>query len=143
MAMRVRMFKARQKFAAAHMTLYPDGTAERLHGHNYTLEAIFHSDQKHLTAGILVPFDVVKNSLQRLCDRWHEMVLLPQHSKFLAVKESPTQVEVTLSSPKVSSKFYSFPREDVLLLDCDNISCENMALLALRTFLYATHAQPL
>ena len=142
MVMRVRMFKARQRFAAAHMTLYPDGTAERLHGHNYTIEAVFHSDVGSLSHGVLVPFDVVKLSLQQLCESWHERVLLPKRSPFVTVVETEDQVEATLSTDKIKRKFYSFPKEDVVLLDCDNVSCENMSLLALNTFLYAFSPSP-
>eukprot|EP01061_Rhynchopus_euleeides_P009794 TRINITY_DN19096_c0_g1_i1.p1 TRINITY_DN19096_c0_g1~~TRINITY_DN19096_c0_g1_i1.p1 ORF type:complete len:175 (+),score=66.40 TRINITY_DN19096_c0_g1_i1:143-667(+) len=135
MSMRVRMFKARQRFAAAHMTLYPDGSCERLHGHNYTIEATFHSDVKHLQHGVLVPFDVVKTSLQQLCDTWHEHVLMPSKSPYITVNETEEQVEITLSTDKIPRKFYSFPREDVVLMDCDNISCENMSIVALNTFM--------
>ncbi len=38
------------------------------------------------------------------------------------------QVEVQLKTPR-HAKFYSFPAEDVALLNCDNISSENLARL--------------
>ena len=33
----IRIRKEALKFAASHMTVFPDGTKEALHGHNYFL----------------------------------------------------------------------------------------------------------
>jgi hypothetical protein len=37
---RIYIRKEALKFSAAHMTVFPDGTKERLHGHNYRTEVI-------------------------------------------------------------------------------------------------------
>eukprot|EP00755_Sulcionema_specki_P015948 Sspe_Gene.60768::Locus_33544_Transcript_6_6_Confidence_0.500_Length_4303::g.60768::m.60768/K01737/queD, ptpS, PTS; 6-pyruvoyltetrahydropterin/6-carboxytetrahydropterin synthase len=127
--LRVRFHKQKHKFAAAHFTIYPDGKAERLHGHNYTVEATLHAKTNALEGGISVPFHIVKDVIQQLCDRWHERVLIPQRNRYLEVVEEGEQWQLTLATP-FAKKFYSLPKEDVVLLNCDNISCENLALLA-------------
>ena len=37
MTHRIRIARAEHKFSCAHMTVFADGTKERLHGHNYTI----------------------------------------------------------------------------------------------------------
>ncbi|KAJ9469281.1 putative 6-carboxy-5 [Diplonema papillatum] len=132
--LRVRIFKQNHRFAAAHFTLYPDGAAERLHGHNYSLEATFDSTSASLDGGILAPFQVVKDSLRLVCEAWHERVLLPGLSKFVSITEAGDNYEVRLRTPLVN-KFYSLPKEDVVILDIDNVSSENMAVLSLGEYL--------
>eukprot|EP01063_Lacrimia_lanifica_P034307 TRINITY_DN6312_c0_g9_i1.p4 TRINITY_DN6312_c0_g9~~TRINITY_DN6312_c0_g9_i1.p4 ORF type:complete len:172 (+),score=73.05 TRINITY_DN6312_c0_g9_i1:59-574(+) len=129
--MRVRIFKQHQRFSSAHFTMYTDGTSERMHGHNYTMEASFHSTSEHLNTGILVPFDVLKTTLKKMCDRLHERVLMPSKSPYLTVAENGDNYEFTLNMEKMPRKFYSIPKEDVVLLPCDNVSCENMAYTTL------------
>jgi hypothetical protein len=37
---RVLVAREQYKFSCAHMTVFPDGTKERLHGHNYQRSAV-------------------------------------------------------------------------------------------------------
>ena len=126
MSLRLRLFKQRQRFAAAHFTIY-DNNIERLHGHNYTVEATFHSDVQDLQGGLIVPFDIPKEALIKVCDSMHERVLLPSQSEHVDIKENGEQLEVNISLGLIK-KFYSFPSEDVILVPCNNISTENMAV---------------
>ena len=126
MSFRVTFSKDRQKFSAAHFTLFSDGSVERLHGHNYQL--VVSLEGKQLKEGLLFPFHEVKPTIQALCDQWDEMVLLPSHSAYLTIKENGEQLEVHLHT-LVEKKFYSFPKSDVVCLPIDNVSCENLAHL--------------
>ena len=128
MSYRVSFFKDRQKFSAAHFTLFDDGEVERLHGHNYTVNVVFEGSQ--LDRGLLFPFHQVKPVIKHLCDTWDEYVLIPNASDWVDVDEHESQVEVRLKTPKVR-KLYSFPVEDVRILPCDNVSCENLTRLFL------------
>eukprot|EP01064_Diplonema_japonicum_P008796 TRINITY_DN16233_c0_g1_i2.p1 TRINITY_DN16233_c0_g1~~TRINITY_DN16233_c0_g1_i2.p1 ORF type:complete len:182 (+),score=40.32 TRINITY_DN16233_c0_g1_i2:30-548(+) len=134
MSLRIRLFKQRQRFAAAHFTIYPDGKAERLHGHNYTAEVVLHAKRENLDEGLLVPFQVVKDTIQCICEAWNERVLIPTKSRFLKIRETDTQYELALETPLLM-KHYSLPKEDVVLLSCDNISSENMAVMTLEKFM--------
>ena len=128
MSWRISFFKDRQKFSAAHFTLFPDGTAERLHGHNYAVEVSLEGER--LAGGLLVPFHDVKEIVTALAAEWDERVLLPAAAPDVSIEVGEEQVEVRLVTPRCR-KFYSFPREDVVLLECDNVSSENLARLFL------------
>ena len=42
---RIVIAREQYKFSCAHMTVFPDGTKERLHGHNYTIAVALEVDQ--------------------------------------------------------------------------------------------------
>lgn len=116
--------KDRQKFSAAHFTLFDDGSVERLHGHNYRVKVTFRAAVGD--NGLMFPFHQAKALIKALCDAWDERVIIPTAAPWITIdggKES--QVEVHLKTPLVA-KFYSFPREDSLLLPINNVSCENL-----------------
>ena len=121
----VSFFKERQKFSAAHFTLFSDGEVERLHGHNYTVAV--HISGDGLEDGLLFPFHKVKPHLNHLCDTLDERVLLPSQSPLVQLTEVGDNIQVLVNTVKVD-KFYSFPAEDVAILENDNISCENLAV---------------
>lgn len=63
------MFKVgvKRKFSAAHSLREYDGNCERLHGHNWVVEAILKgNDTDHL--GMLVDFRMVKKGLDEILD---------------------------------------------------------------------------
>jgi len=128
MSYRVTFSKDRQKFSAAHFTIFEDGEVERLHGHNYYVVVTLSGEA--LSSGLVFPFHEVKPVISALCKTWDEYVLLPTRASWLAVETRGDQIEARLETPRVSKR-YSFPREDVILLDCDNISSENLARLFL------------
>ena len=134
MSYRVDFYKDKQKFSAAHFTLFNDGELERLHGHNYTVQVALRGSQ--LQRGLLFPFHDVKPLINRLCDAWDEYVLLPAESDWVRLTEKGGQIEVEVTTPK-HRKFYSFPHQDVVLLPCDNVSCENLAMLMTRRLVQA------
>ena len=125
-AFSVTFFKDRQKFSAAHFTIFADGGVERLHGHNYAVTVACHGTA--LEGGLLFPFHHVKPVVAELCDAWDERVLLPTEADWVTLAQRGGQCEVRLATP-LCSKFYSLPAEDVCLLPCNNISSENLALL--------------
>ena len=126
MDFRINFAKDRQKFSAGHFTLFPDGEVERLHGHNYRVSVSLVGPK--LERGLLFPFHRVKAAVQRLCDLWDKYVLLPGSSDWVTIHPVDAQYEVIVKTPSCH-KFYSFPREDVVVLDCNNISCENLTAL--------------
>ena len=126
MSYAVTFAKDRFKFSAAHFTLFPDGTAERLHGHNYRVRVTLRG--KRLKDGLLFPFHLVKPLIDQLCEAWDERVLLPAHSAWVRLSVSGAQRDVRVDTPLVSKR-YSFPEEDVVLLNCDNTSLEQLARL--------------
>jgi 6-pyruvoyltetrahydropterin/6-carboxytetrahydropterin synthase len=109
------------KFSAAHFLIFPDGTAERLHGHNYrvfvTLEAAL---SRH---GLVLDFKRVKPVIRALLDELDEHWLVPGERPDLSVQrrgDGTTEV-------RFAGRYYAAPDEDVLVLPLNNISAENLA----------------
>ena len=102
------------------MTVFPDGTKERLHGHNYTIAIAISVDRIDLPA--MLPFSPIKAALGELCAAWKEHVLIATKNPHLVLVRDDTELELLLCSER-----YVFPRGDVLLLPIDNISVEALA----------------
>lgn len=121
--MRHRIVIAREqyKFSCAHMTVFPDGTKERLHGHNYTLGIALDLDSVALAA--MVPFAPIKAALAEICAAWKERVLIAAHNPHLKIVRDDTELELVLCGDR-----YVFPRTDVLVLPIDNISVEALSV---------------
>jgi 6-pyruvoyltetrahydropterin/6-carboxytetrahydropterin synthase len=108
------------KFSAAHMTVFPDGTKERLHGHNFqvTLAVDLLGEDPDL-----LDFALLKQALQDQCDAWRERLLLPAQSERLeVVRQGDVELEFRLCG-----KRYVAPVEDILLLPVRNVVVESLA----------------
>lgn len=117
---RISIARSQYKVSCAHMTVFPDGTKERLHGHNYTFAVAIEVPSVDLAA--MVPFAGIKRLLEDLCNSWKEHVFLAARNPHLAILRDDTELELTLCG-----KRYVMPREDALLLPIDNISAEALA----------------
>src|SRR4051794_14892380 len=109
---RIAIARDQYKFSCAHMTVFPDGTQERLHGHNYTIAIALEVDRIELAA--MIPFSSIKAALAELCAEWKERVLIARRNPWLAIVRDDTELELTLCGER-----YVFPRGDVLLVPID------------------------
>jgi 6-pyruvoyltetrahydropterin/6-carboxytetrahydropterin synthase len=117
----LHLAKADFKFAAAHFTWFPDGTAERLHGHNYRV-SVRVSGARLAADGMLVEARCVKDALRRLCAALDERVLLPERSARVEIDEHGPGLSV-----RVAGRSYSLPAADVVRLAIPNITVEALA----------------
>jgi 6-pyruvoyltetrahydropterin/6-carboxytetrahydropterin synthase len=108
------------KFSCAHMTVFPDGSKERLHGHNYTIAVALEVPRIELAS--MIPFAPLKAALGELCRAWKEHVLLAAENPYFALIRDDSELEFTLCGER-----YVMPRRDALLLPIDNISVEALA----------------
>ena len=109
------------KFSAAHFLIFPDGTAERLHGHNYRVFAEI--DAALSRHGLVLDFKQVKPLIRRLVDELDEHWLVPGEHDVLRVARLPDgRVEVCFHD-----RVYAAPAEDVIVLPINNVSAENLA----------------
>jgi len=111
------------KFSAAHFTLFADGTAERLHGHNYRV-GVELSGAELDGAGLLADVGQVKAAVRAACARCDGRLLLPAASPRLAVRRAGVDWEVTCDG-----RAYRLPADEVLLLPLANTSIELLARL--------------
>lgn len=109
------------KFSAAHFLIFPDGSAERLHGHNYRVYVeIDAALDEH---GLVLDFKQVKPVVRELCDELDEHWLLPGEHHELRIDER----EDDIVEVHYRERFYAAPKADVIILPVNNTSAENFA----------------
>jgi 6-pyruvoyltetrahydropterin/6-carboxytetrahydropterin synthase len=117
------------KFSAAHFLIFPDGSAERLHGHNYR---VFVEIDAELTRfGLVIDFKTIKPVVREICDRLDEHWIVPGEHPVLRIgvrEEGITEV-------RYLDRYYAAPSEDVLVLPINNTSSENLATFVGRELL--------
>jgi 6-pyruvoyltetrahydropterin/6-carboxytetrahydropterin synthase len=119
--LQIDIARAEHKFSCAHMTVFPDGSKERLHGHNSQVSLTL--ELADLSFAAMVPFAPIKSELTAICARWKERVLLAERNPFLVwVRRDEHEVEFRLCGAR-----YVLPAEDILLLPIDNVSVEALA----------------
>lgn len=117
----IRIRKEALKFAASHMTVFPDGTKESLHGHQYqpTLTVVL----KDVRFEKMIPFSEFKLAMKKIAKLWDEKVFIASENPFYhELKHDSHSLEFTLCE-----KRYLLPSDEVIILKTDNITCENLA----------------
>lgn len=118
---RIEVARERYKFSCAHMTVFPDGRKERLHGHNYYVAAAV--DLEDIAFESMVDFALIKGALGALCDEWKEHLLIAERNPhYELVRRSGGELEFRLCG-----KRYVIPDDEVIGLPIDNISVEALA----------------
>ena len=116
------------RFSAAHFLIFPDGEAERLHGHNYR---VFVSVECELSEfGLVIDFNQIKPLVKTLVDELDEHWLVPgEHAELRCVHRSEQdgaqeggEYEITYRKRR-----YIAPAEEILVLPVNNLSVENLA----------------
>ncbi len=110
------------KFSAAHFTIFGEGEAEALHGHNYRVTVeMTGSEVDELE--FLVPMAAAKRDIRAECAALDEKVLLPAECPHLEL-EQRDPVTATLGQRR-----YEFPSPEVVLLPVANVTVEALARL--------------
>jgi 6-pyruvoyltetrahydropterin/6-carboxytetrahydropterin synthase len=109
------------KFSAAHFLIFPDGSAERLHGHNYRV--FVEVDAGLGEHGLVMDFKRVKPVVRELVDHLDEHWLLPGEHPVLRVDVRGDGV----TEVRYRDAYYAAPDGDVIVLPINNTSSENLA----------------
>ena len=105
------------------MTVFPDGTKERLHGHNFQVTVAL--DLHTIAFESFLDLGIVKRALRELCVEWNERLLLAERCPRLEiVRRDADEVEVRLCGRR-----YVAPAEDVVFLPVENVIVEGLAVL--------------
>ncbi len=109
------------KFSCAHFLIFPDGSKERLHGHNYQVTAEI---EGALTKdGLVIDFLDAKPVVRELCDSLDEHWLVPSEHPELTLEElDDGHSRVTYRDSR-----YVVPSNEILVLPINNTSVENLA----------------
>lgn len=106
------------KFSACHFIAGHEKCG-RLHGHTYIISVKLHGETgEH---GMIMDFVTLKKALRALAEDLDHRVLIPSNSKRIHISVGE---EVFV---KVCNKRYVFPLEDVVLLDTEESSAEELA----------------
>jgi 6-pyruvoyltetrahydropterin/6-carboxytetrahydropterin synthase len=109
------------KFSSAHFLIFPDGTKERLHGHNYRVRVEVAGDLSD--RGLVIDFIEAKPVVRELCDELDEHWLVPaDHPELKIVPRDDGHTEVVYRDAR-----YLAPSDEVLILPINNTSAENLA----------------
>jgi 6-pyruvoyltetrahydropterin/6-carboxytetrahydropterin synthase len=109
------------KFSCAHFLIFPDGSKERLHGHNYHVSCEI--DGVLSEHGLVIDFKMVKPIVRTLCDRLDEHWLLPgEHRELRWQNRDDGHTEVSYRGCR-----YLAPTEEIIVLPINNTSAENFA----------------
>lgn len=120
---RYRMVLAKEdfKFSSAHFTLFGEGRAELLHGHNYRVRVELSGEDLD-AEGLLVDIEIFKRTLRGLCARLDSRTLIPGESSRLCWTREGEAISV-----RCGERVYRFPAEDTLVLPLTNTSIELLA----------------
>jgi 6-pyruvoyltetrahydropterin/6-carboxytetrahydropterin synthase len=117
----IQIDKEYLKYSAAHFLIFPDGSAERLHGHNYRVFCEVGGPLSEF--GLVLDFQKTKPLIRALVDHLDEHWLIPgEHRELTWNEREDGVVEV-----RYRERYYAAPKEDVRILPINNTSVENMA----------------
>jgi len=118
---RIEIARERYKFSCAHMTVFPNGKSERLHGHNYYVSIAI--ELADVSFERMIDFGLIKDALGELCNQWKEYTLLAARNPYYEViSAGGDELEFRLCG-----KRYVLPHEDVKVLPIDNVSVEALS----------------
>ena len=124
----IRISKEYLHFSSAHFTIFSATEREDLHGHTFYVTA--NIDCSVGDDGLAFDYNLVKDTLKRLCDQLDEKVLLPEDSPYLQL----TQQEGYLIATFADERIPFLPR-DALTLPVRNITVEELAPWFLQEFI--------
>ncbi len=132
----LHLAKQNFKFSSAHFLIFNDKSAEMLHGHNYQVKVDIAcpDDQAHQQLGYFIDFNVFKKLIKARLDQWDEHVLLPAKHPDMKYKVSQNGKNYEIS---FRERFYSFPINEVVWLEINNTSVEQLSLLLAKDFMKA------
>jgi 6-pyruvoyltetrahydropterin/6-carboxytetrahydropterin synthase len=117
----IHLEKEYHKFSAAHFLIFGDGTAERLHGHNYRVAVDL--DTPRTNHGMVIDFKRIKPLVTEILAPLDERVVIPGLHPDLtcrAIADDETEI-------RYGKRRYIVPTEEVCVLPILNSSSENLA----------------
>ena len=120
----VDLSKERMKFSAGHFTIFSSTERENLHGHNFTVGAVFTTEVPE--EGLACDYAVLKRHVQAICDRLDEKVLIATKCPHLEITEEGKQVRIRFAGEEMI-----LPAHDVYPLPLANVTIEELSMLFL------------
>ena len=117
---RVRLTKDYLVFSAAHFITFGGNICERLHGHNYRVDAEVQDelDENHY----VIDFIALRDALHKIVLELDHYMLLPTKHPTIKVTADEKEVLVTFEERR-----WVFPKSDCVLLPVENTTSELLA----------------
>jgi 6-pyruvoyltetrahydropterin/6-carboxytetrahydropterin synthase len=116
----LKFYGGNLNFSIGHFTIFSATQRERLHGHNYRLEAAITAPLGE--PGITFDYAIFREKLAGLCRKIHSRLLLPAQSPYLTITEEAEHYRVVFDK-----KYMLFLKEDIILLALRNITIEELS----------------
>ncbi|MFN3527575.1 MAG: 6-pyruvoyl trahydropterin synthase family protein [Candidatus Altarchaeaceae archaeon] len=107
-------------FSAAHFLINHEKCG-KIHGHNW--KVIAYIDGKVNEKGWVIDFIVLKKIIDEILDKYDHKLLLPNSLNF-QIDEKDNIVAF-----EANEKKYKIPKDDCVILNVNNITCENLSIL--------------
>jgi len=117
----IDVYKEYFKFSCAHFLIFPDGSKERLHGHNYQVAVEVVGDLSD--RGLVIDFLHIKPIIRELCDELDEHWVVPGEHPELKIEK----LEDGHTAVQYRDARYLAPSDEVIVLPFNNTSAENFA----------------
>ncbi len=108
------------KFSIAHFTIFDQSHRERLHGHNYRVQAQLVASVNQ--NGLCFNYQEIKTLIRKICDSLDEYLILPANSPFITITEDHNNYLV-----KFNNEQMQFLKTDTLLLPITNTTVETFS----------------
>ncbi len=126
---RIEIAREEHKFSAAHMTVFADGSKERLHGHNFQL--VLSLWVRSIATREMCDFGIIKRVVRELCAELNERTLVALNNPHLQVTVESNDGDTAAGRELVrlthATGEYLLPRTDVVLLPLENATTEQLA----------------
>lgn len=108
------------KFNAGHFTIFSATEREKLHGHQFNVQASIKAEVNE--SGITFDYGIYKKKLINLCKSLTEIFLIPGNSPHLKIIEEGAYLYLHFHKEKIP-----FLKKDVLILPIRNITVEELS----------------
>lgn len=119
-AYHIRLAKEQFVFSSAHFITFAGNICERLHGHNYRVEAEVYGplDENHY----VIDFIAARDAMLEITGELDHRVLLPTQHPSISVEEDGSEV-----TARFEKRRWVFPTDDCVLLPVANTTAELLA----------------
>ncbi len=115
----IGLHKFSNHFSASHLLLTED-FSEGLHGHNYYVEVELFGETN--SDGLIYDFLRLDEIIREILSQWDHYTLIPSQNENINITEVGGNLEI-----RARKRFYSIPRSEVKLLECQNVTAEYLA----------------
>jgi len=117
----IELQKPAMQFSAGHFTIFSPTRRERLHGHNFRVNAAFDTaiDPE---LGMAFDYGIYHQKLRDMCGQIDQAFLLPTRSPYLTIEEKGSHIYAHFNG-----EIIPFLKKDVELVPLKNITLEEIS----------------